>query len=88
MIKIFGILDLASAAIIILAHFSLVPWNIVLGVPLYLVLKGIAFGISFAGIIDVAAGLYAVLILLGIHSFVVYVFAIYLLQKAIFSIFA
>lgn len=88
MIKILGILDFASAIIILLAHFSLVPWNIILGVALYLVLKGIIFGISFAGIIDVAAGLYAVLILLGIHSIAVYIFAIYLIQKAVLSIVA
>lgn len=85
MIKVFGVLDLIAAII-----FVLVQWGI--GVKIgffvaaYLIIKSLMFIGDIASIVDLIAGVYLVLVLLGVHSAFSVVFVLWLLQKAFFSL--
>lgn len=86
MIKFFGIADLLTAAVIVLLQFSLISWNIAFAFAAYIVVKGIIFKGSIASYLDIASGLYMVLMFFGLKIFLAYVVAAYLAQKGILSL--
>ncbi len=87
MIKFFGVLDLLTAVAIVLLQFSLISWNIAFIFAAYIVVKGLIFRDSIASYLDIASGLYMVLMFFGLNIFVAYVFAFYLAQKGVLSLF-
>lgn len=81
------ILDIFATLSMILLHFSAIPSRIVFPFAMYLIAKGIAFR-DVASIIDLIAGAYILgMVIFGFHTFLVYLFAAYLLQKALFGLF-
>jgi len=81
------VLDLIAMAAMLLLHFSILEWRPVFPFAMYLILKGVAFR-DVASIIDLVIGLYIIgIIVLGFHTFLAYIFAAYLIQKALFSFF-
>jgi len=90
-IKFLGILDIICSVIILLSLF--LPQGIIRICGIYLVVKGIVFGLlgighgglEFVSIIDAFIGIY---LLTGISiGFFRIVFFIFLLQKGLFSLF-
>lgn len=85
MIKLLGVIDLLAAIV-----FILVQWDIgvKIGViaAVYLIVKSLIFISDFTSWIDLIAGIYLVLVLLGINSTFSFIFALWLLQKGIFSL--
>jgi len=85
LVKIMGFADLLSAFIILLLHFDVVGWRLAIIVAAYLFTKAYAFRGDFASILDGITGLYVLLLMFGLHTFLAYIFVIYLLQKGIMS---
>ena len=81
------IMDLLASGAMLLLHFDVLPGKPVFPFSMYLILKGVAFR-DFASIMDMLVGIYILGILFfGLHTFFVYVFAAYLIQKAVFGFF-
>ena len=85
-VKIFSILDLLTAGVIFLLHFSVLPWNIGVAAAAYLAIKWFMFRGDIASFIDLFTGVYIILLMFGVHTFLAYVFAVYLIQKGIFGL--
>ena len=91
-LKILGILDIFCSIILLLSFF--LPSGIIKICAIYLIVKGIFFGLilglgygglEFVSIIDALIGVY---LLIGINSsFFRIVFFIFLIQKGVFSLF-
>ena len=80
-----ALIDIVAAGLMLLYHFEFLPWKMLLPFSIYLIGKGVAFR-DLGSIGDMIAGLYIVaMIVFGLQSFFVYLFAIYLVQKAAFS---
>ncbi len=87
LLKIMPVLDMLATTAMLLLHYGALPSRIVFPFSMYLIAKGIAFR-DVASIIDLIAGAYMLgMMAFGFHTFLVYVFAAYLLQKAIFGLF-
>ena len=85
-VKIFSIAGLLTAAIILFLHFSVLPWNIGVAAAFYLAIKWFMFRGDIASIIDFFVGVYIILLMFGVHTFLSYIFAGYLIQKGIFGL--
>lgn len=86
-IKLMGIADLVAATIIILLHYSLgLSWKLPLIFAAYLVLKGVMFWGNISSFLDMLCGAYILAMVFGFSSFMSFLVAIYLFQKAVFSI--
>lgn len=82
---IIPLLDLVATIFMILFHHNLIAWRLIFPFAMYLIAKGVGFR-DIASMIDLIVGLYIIgMITLGFHTFLVYVFAAYLIQKAVFS---
>ena len=82
------ILDVSATIAMLLLHFDILPSRPVFPLAIYLIIKGIAFRTDVASIVDFVIGLYIIgMILFGFHTFLVYIFAAFLIQKAVFSFF-
>jgi uncharacterized membrane protein HdeD (DUF308 family) len=86
-LKILGAVDLFAAAWLLLLHYGMDGYRVGLMIGLWLVLKGFIFKGSWTSYIDMLAGIYMLFSLFSTHWFLTYVFAIYLGQKAFFSLF-
>jgi len=87
-IKILGILDILAALWLILLNHGIGSLRIGFILGLYLILKGYVFKDDWASYIDIVAGIYLIFSLFTTHWFLSYGFAIYLGQKAFFSLIA
>ena len=84
---ILPVLDLIATTSMLLLHNSLIPSKAVFPFAMYLIIKGVAFR-DVASIIDMVVGLYILgIIFFGFSTFLVYIFAAYLIQKAVFGFF-
>ncbi|MBN2459920.1 hypothetical protein JXB28_06570 [Candidatus Woesearchaeota archaeon] len=82
-----GLLDSLVAALMLATHFGLLQeWRIAFMGAAYLIGKAILLRGSFLSYLDIAAGIYFILIMLGVHTFLVYVFALLLCYKFITSL--
>lgn len=85
MIKLLGFIDLIAAFV-----FILVQWNIGMKIAviaaIYLIVKSLLFIGDIASVIDLIAGIYLILVLVGVHSAFSFIFVIWLLQKGFFSL--
>ncbi len=87
LLKVMPVMDILATISMLLFHFGAFQWRIVFPFSMYLIAKGIAFR-DVASIIDLIAGAYALgMIVFGLHTFLVYIFAAYLLQKALLGLF-
>ena len=80
---VLGLLDVFSAAGMVFLHFGWIDGRLAASGATYLIGKGLAFR-DFASIMDAVIGVYIVgMWILGWHTFLVYVFLVLILQKAI-----
>ena len=87
MFILLGLIDVLSAAVMLSLHFGIIdPGRWVIASAVYLIGKALALRGSFLSIIDVAAGVYILLMLLGLRTFLVYVFALIMLYKFVTSL--
>ena len=80
-----ALLDLLATSMMLLHHFDFVGSRLVLACSIYLLAKGIAFR-DPASFLDMAVGCYMIgMVFFGLKTFLVYVFAVYLVQKSLLS---
>ena len=66
-VKLFGLIDLFAALIFILVQWDIgIRWGVIMAI--FLIVKSIIFIADIASIIDLIAGIYLVIVLLGWHS--------------------
>lgn len=87
-LKILGALDIAAAVSMVLLHYEILPWRIVFVFILYLGFKWYLFKTFFPSWIDLAAGIYMLIMLIfGLHIFLTFLIAGFLVVKALMSFF-
>ena len=82
---LFNLLDLIVAINLIAAHFGAFQ-IIALFSMIYLIGKGIIFIKDPFSILDIIIGLYFIILLLGIKTFLTWIFFAYLIYKIVVSI--
>ena len=85
-VKILGTADIIITAILILLHYDLIGWRIGLTAASYLIIKAIVFKGNITSIIDGVCGVYIIIMCFGLSTIISWIIAIYLLQKAVFSL--
>ncbi len=85
-VKLLGLVDLLTAVLAVFAHIGFIPTSVLKIFAVYLIIKGAIFIKSFTSILDLGCGVYLLLMFFfNMHSFIVYLVALYLFQKAVFS---
>lgn len=84
LLKIFNLLDLFSAIIILLIKLD-IQYSFFWVFPIYLIIKGAIYIPDPSSIIDVIAGIVIVLAMLGFSSIITWIAMLWLLQKVLFS---
>ncbi len=85
LVKFFGIMDLLCAIGIVLLQFDLIAWNFAFAAMAYLAAKAYMFRESMLSLIDGACAVYILFMMFGLHHFLAYILAAYLVQKGFFS---
>lgn len=85
-VKLLGIFDLIAAIIFLLAQWDILT-KLGIVVAIYLIIKSLIFIKDFTSWIDLAAGIYLLLVVFNIHSAFSVIFIFWLGQKAFFSLF-
>jgi len=85
-IKILGLMDLLTAIVMVLLQFDLIGWRLGFSFACYLLMKAFLWRGDIASFIDMFAALAIVLLIFHIHTVLTFIFAAYILQKAIFSL--
>ena len=84
---ILPVLDVMATILMLLLHHGVGVDKVAFPFSMYLIAKGIAFR-DIASVIDMIIGIYLIgVIVFGFQTFLAYVFAVYLIQKAVFSFF-
>ena len=69
-------MDVVIAIVMILSHFELIhEWRLAFAGAAYLIGKGIVFRGNLLSILDLLSGVYFLLIMVGVRSFLVYIVA-------------
>jgi hypothetical protein len=84
--KLLGIGDLLATVVVILAHYHVIGWKIIFIFSLFLIIKGWLFRESIMSLVDILCGLYIFVMMFGFTTIISWVVAIYLFQKACFSL--
>ena len=86
-VKFFGALDLLAVLVLGLLHYSwLSSWNLILFVSAYLLIKGVLFRGSIHSWLDIICGVWVIIVALGAHTLITFIFGGYLLQKSLSSL--
>ena len=85
-VKLLGVGDLLAAVTVILLHYHILSWRIGFIFVAYLILKGWLLRADLNSIMDILCGIYMFVMLFGFTTIVSWVVAIYLFQKAVFSL--
>ncbi|MBS3156087.1 hypothetical protein J4413_02535 [Candidatus Woesearchaeota archaeon] len=86
--KIFGLIDLIAAVLLLLAGFDIVFTGLFVLFLLILLGKSLIFITSWASWVDLVAVLMMALVLIDIYSFLNVLVVLWLLQKGIISLFS
>lgn len=86
LVKFFGLMDLYSAAVMLLVQFDVTPWRIILTASAWLILKGYLFKGELASMIDLAIGVYHILMIVLPIPVVTWILALYLIVKGVMSL--
>jgi len=82
-----GFLDVLVAALMLATHLGAMhEWRIAIMGAAYLIGKGVIMRGSFLSILDIIIGIYFILIMLGVRTFLVYIFALVLVYKFVTSL--
>lgn len=86
LVRLFSVADLGVAISMLLIQHNIIPWNIGVACSFYLMIKFYMFRGDIASFIDLFVGVYIILLMIGVHTFLTYIFAIYLIQKGLFGL--
>jgi len=87
MFLLLGFIDVVIGALMLATHLGFLhDWKLTIMGVAYLVGKGVLLRGSFLSILDILAGIYFILILLEVRTFLVYVFLIIMVYKFVTSL--
>jgi len=87
MFLLLGFIDVVVGALMLSTHLGLLhDWRLTIISATYLIGKGIVLRGSFLSILDILIGIYFILVMLGVRTFLVYVFIIILIYKFVISL--
>lgn len=84
-VKLLGLMDLLTAIAAVFVQIGFFPPVILKFFMFYLIIKGVIFIKSFSSIADLLCAGYLIAMMFGVKTFLVYIVALYLFQKAVFS---
>lgn len=87
LVKIYGILDLCSAVVLVLMQFYSAAWRLSLGLAFYLIIKSAIYIKDFMSWIDLGVAAYMIILLWQGSIILTLIFAGYLTIKGIWSLF-
>lgn len=87
MFILLGFIDVVIGTFMLTTHMGFLnEWKLAAMGAAYLIGKGIVLRGSFLSMIDILAGVYFILIMLGVRTFLVYVFLIIMIYKFVTSL--
>ena len=87
MFLLLGFVDIVVGALMLATHLGFLhEWRFAVMASVYLIGKGIVLRGSFLSVLDILAGIYFILIMLGVRTFLVYVFLIIMIYKFVTSL--
>ena len=87
MFILLGFVDVVVGALMLVTHLGFLhEWRLAIISTAYLIGKSIVLRGSFLSILDILAGVYFILIMLGVRTFLVYVFVIIMIYKFVTSL--
>lgn len=87
MFILLGFIDVIVGALMLATHLGLLhEWRIAIMGAIYLIAKAIALRKSFLSVLDILAGIYFILMMLGVRTFLVYVFLLIMIYKFVVSL--
>ncbi len=86
-VKLLGLIDLLAAVFIILLRFN-IGNKIAFVIAIILLIKSIIFLTSFTSWIDIISGIFLILAVYGHYYFFTWIFALWLFQKGVISVFS
>jgi hypothetical protein len=82
-----GLVDVTFALLMLLTHFGVLDsWRIVIAGAGFWMGKAVLFRSSFLSVVDFVAGVYFILVMLGVHTGLVYLFLAIMLYKFFVSL--
>lgn len=85
-VKLFGLLDLYSALVMLLVQFDVIKWRMILTATAWLLLKGYMFRGEIASSIDMGIGFYHIIMIIMPIPLITWILAIYLTLKGLQSV--
>lgn len=85
-VKLFGLLDLYSAVVMLLVQYDVVKWRMILSAAAWLILKGYLFRGELASMLDMSIGFYHIIMVIMPIPLITWILAIYLILKGIQSL--
>lgn len=87
MFMLLGFVDVLVGALMLATHLGyLFNWQLAIIGSAYLIGKGLVLRKSFLSIVDILAGIYFILIMTGVRTFLVYVFMLVMIYKFVTSL--
>ena len=87
MFILLGFIDVVVGALMLATHLGMLhEWRIAIMGSIYLIAKAIAMRGSFLSLLDILAGIYFILMMLGVRTFLVYVFLLIMIYKFVVSL--
>ena len=87
-LKLMGIMDILSIVSLLLFKYGFIPQIFLIIAVIYLMIKGILFFRNIASLADFGVAVIFILALFGIYNIITWVAIVWILQKAVFSLFS
>lgn len=87
-VKFMGLMDILSVIILFLFKYGIVSRTFVIIAAIYLFAKGVFFFRNIVSLIDFGVAIVFILALFGIYNVLTWIAMIWILQKAILSLFS
>lgn len=86
-IRLLGLTDLLSVACLLLFRYGIVSRTFLIVAVIYLMAKGILFFKNIVSLIDFGVAIIFVLALFHVYNVLTWIAVVWILQKAVFSLF-
>ena len=87
-LKLMGLMDILSIAILLLFKYGLISQKFLIVAIIYLMIKGIMFFKNIVSLADFGVAIIFILALFGIYNVLTWIAILWILQKAVFSLFS
>lgn len=87
-LKLMGLMDILSVLILLLFKYGIISQKFVIIATIYLAIKGIIFFRNVVSLADFGVAVIFVLALFGVYNVLTWIAMIWILQKAILSLFS